>query len=94
MKKKTFSLILSVFLLVSFTSTALIPMEAYAATAKKTTTVKKKAPAKKKVVKKKTVNLNPPEITLETAPHSEKPVAKKVTKKKVVPKKTVAKKKK
>lgn len=74
-----------------------------ATTTKKTTTIKKptakKAPVKKKVVKKKvvkkktsSVNLNPPRITLETAPHSEKKVAKKKTTKKTV-KKPAAKKK-
>ncbi len=65
------------------------------------TTVAKKAPAKKTATKKTTkkkvvakkkssVNLNPPRITLETAPHSEKKVSKKktTTKKPVVKKKT------
>lgn len=59
--------------------------------APKKTVAKKPAPKKKVVAKKKSsVNLNPPRITLETAPHSPKPVAKKktTTKKPVVKKKT------
>ena len=59
-------------------------------TVKKSTT--KKPVAKKKTVakKKSSVNLNPPRITLETAPHSEKKVSKKkkATKKPIVKKKT------
>lgn len=79
---------------------------AFAATAVKKptpakTTVAKKAPVKKTAPKKTTkkkvatkkkssVNLNPPRITLETAPHSEKKVSKKkkTTKKPIVKKKT------
>lgn len=94
-------------LAVMFTTTALIPLEVFAATAtKKTNTTVKKTPTKapvKKVVKKKAptkkvvkkkVNLNPPMITLATAPHSAKPAPKKkVTKKTTTVKKPVTKKK-
>ena len=66
-----------------------------ATTAKKSnstkTAVAKKSTSKKKTKSKKSysVNLNPPRITLETAPHSEK----KVSKKKKTAKKSTVKKK-
>lgn len=98
MTKKYFNKIISVFILAVFCFTTFVPVS-FAATsiptkvgtptkvgAKKVTT--KKPVVKKKVVKKKKekLTLNPPLITLDTAPHSPKPVSKKktTTKKKVV----------
>jgi hypothetical protein len=55
-------------------------------TAKKTTT-KKKSKKKKITKRKERLIAEPPLITMDTAPHSPKPVAKKSTKKKKVTKK-------
>ena len=88
MKNKTLTFIFSFILLFTFATTALIPEQAFAAKAK-TATTKNKTSTKKKVIRKKrdSVNLDPPLITLETAPHSAKPITKKKrTKKKTVKK--------
>ncbi len=92
MKNKTLTFIFSLIISFAFTSTALIPSTAFAATTKTTskTTAKKKTTKKKVIKKKSSVDLDPPLITLETAPHSPKPAAK--VKKKATTKKTVKKK--
>lgn len=88
--------IITIFIFVIFTFTSIggsFPRTVEAATAKTTTTKKSttKKTTKKKVIKKKKERLilNPPLITLDTAPHSPKPVTKKktTTKKKVTTKK-------
>jgi hypothetical protein len=87
--------IFSIFIIASFLFTPVFEVSAAATKSAKTVAKKsvakkavaKKSVAKKKVVKKKRVIENPPLITIETAPHSPKPIAKAT--KKVVKKKKI-----
>lgn len=91
--------IFSIFIIASFLFTPVFEVSAAATKSTKTVAKKpvakkpaakkavtKKPVAKKKVVKKRVIE-NPPLITIETAPHSPKPIAKAT--KKVVKKKKI-----